>query len=203
MCCSSATKSLGHGLLRYIGAALLTIASARADIVLASYEYAAPECTVSIEKHQGTTDVYFRVRLEPGCEVSLPSAQAALQTVIPQVLEPANAEFSLFLGRLVEYPWLSTTLADAALQSPEWNGKRGRMRSHPNRINAFVMEILRANKDLQSILPDWEINSISVEKVLVGPTEKYAPQATRSGKAPFDAMCWLRYRRRHSPASIQ
>jgi hypothetical protein len=157
------------------------------------YRYTASECEVALEVLP--SDERPSLRLRPACKLGMESTRAALAALLPQALNdaPSIDAISLFLGRVEEYPWLSGALVDAALQSPRWNARRGRLRGDEQGINAFAAELLRAEQRLQTLLPGWALHSVGVEKVLVGPSEKYAPQATLKGKAPFDAMFWLHY----------
>jgi hypothetical protein len=154
--------------------------------------HAARECEVALEVQP--SDRQPSLRLRPACKLSLESTRAALAAMLPEALNdaPAAGAISLFMGRVEEYPWLSGGLADAALVSPRWDARRGRLRDGDQGINAFVAELLRADARLQTLIPGWALRSVSVEKVLVGPSEQYAPMATRRGDAPFDAMFWLR-----------
>jgi hypothetical protein len=155
--------------------------------------HAARECEVALEVQPG--DQQPSLRLRPACKLSLESTHAALAAMLPEALSdaPAAGAISLFMGRVEEYPWLSGGLVDAALVSPRWDARHGRLRDGDQGINAFVGELLRADRRLQALLPGWTLRSVSVEKVLVGPSEQYAPTAALSGNAPFDAMFWLRY----------
>jgi hypothetical protein len=112
-----------------------------------------------------------------------------------QATTPGVTELSVFLGRIEEYPWLSEAMARAARESPGWSPRRGRMRGAQASINAFVADLLVNDPTLGAILPGWQLTGVSVEKVLVGQAERYLPGAGLSGRLPFDAMCWLRWRR--------
>jgi hypothetical protein len=157
------------------------------------FHYTAGECEVALEML--SSDERPSLRLRPACKLGLESTGAALASLLPRALNsaPSADAISLFMGRVEEYPWLSGALADAALQSPRWNARRGRLRGDEQGINAFTADLLRADQSLQTLLPGWELRSVGVEKVLIGPSEKYAPQAMLKGKAPFDAMFWLHY----------
>lgn len=154
--------------------------------------HAARECEVALEVQP--PDRQPSLRLRPACKLGLESTRAALAAMLPEALNdaPAAGAISLFMGRVEEYPWLSGGLVDAALVSPRWDARHGRLRDGDQGINAFVAELLRADPRLQTLIPGWALRSVSVEKVLVGPSEKYAPTATLKGNAPFDAMFWLR-----------
>jgi hypothetical protein len=173
---------------------MLPVASG-AERLLATHEYAASECTVALESYEGVTGAHLRLR--PACELSLDSTRRALADLLPRALTSTARPpvLSLFLGRIVEYPWLSERLVDAALQSGQWSAKRGQLRSGatPN-INAFVADLLKQDAELRAMLPGWELTSVTAEKVLIGPAKKYLATASPHDKAPFDAMLWLRLR---------
>ena len=78
---------------------------------------------------------------------------------------------SLFIGRLVEYPWLSQYLAKQALQHPDWDSEQGKFAGE--NINAFVSGILSAPELLEQIQQPlnetgYIVTVASVEKVLIG-----------------------------------
>ncbi|MCG3201540.1 MAG: hypothetical protein NFCOHLIN_01410 [Gammaproteobacteria bacterium] len=154
--------------------------------------HAARECEVALESLP--SDRQPSLRLRPACRLGLDSTRVALGTMLPRALgDPPAGAFGLFMGRVEEYPWLSAGLVDAALRSPRWDERHQRLRGGEGGINAFVAELLRADERLRTLLPGWALRNVSVEKVLVGPAERYAPQARSKGNAPFDAMCWLYY----------
>lgn len=163
-------------------------ASGGAPVVL---RHAARECEVALEYQP--SDPRRTLRLRPACRLGLESTRAALAAMLPRALEnpPAGGTISLFMGRVEEYPWLSGGLVDSALVSPRWDARHGRLRDGGQGINAFVAELLRADQRLQTLLPGWTLRHVSVEKVLVGPSDRYAPAAALKGDGPFDAMFWL------------
>ncbi len=170
-------------------AILLTARASGGDPVV--LHHAARECEVALEYQP--SDRRHTLRLRPACRLGLESTRAALAAMLPRALdnEPAGGTISVFMGRVEEYPWLSGGLTDAALMSPRWDARHGRLRGGDQGINAFVAGLLRADQRLQTLLPGWTLRHVSVEKVLVGPSDKYAPTAALKGNGPFDAMFWL------------
>ena len=78
---------------------------------------------------------------------------------------------SLFIGRLVEYPWLSQYLAKHVLQHPDWDPEQGTYTG--DNINAFVAGILSESALLKQIQQPLDgtgyiVTGASVEKVLIG-----------------------------------
>jgi hypothetical protein len=161
----------------------------------ATSAFVARECAVGLE-YGGKTPIPS-MRLRPACRLGLESTRAALAALLdgaPTDTAVATSA-SIYLGRIEEYPWLSAALAQAAQRSPQWNARRGRMREGNGRINRFVASLLMADANVQSLLPGWRLNAVSIEKVLIGPAERSLPGSGLRGKLPFDAMCWLRFQR--------
>ncbi|WP_457566427.1 hypothetical protein [Caldithrix abyssi] len=105
---------------------------------------------------------------------------------------------SLYLGRLVEYPWLVTFLMRRAAESPEWQAERGRLKIDSVNINDWVATILfthpiRDKIDRLFRKSGYRVTGISVEKVLVNDASKVERESVKylTGKLPFDAQTWL------------
>lgn len=105
------------------------------------------------------------------CTVSQDKFHELIVTAITE-LEIEKTEIkSLFIGRLVEYPWLSQFLANHALQHPDWNAEEGKFAGE--NINTFVSGILSAPELLEQIQRPFNgmgyiVTGASVEKVLIG-----------------------------------
>ena len=180
-------------------AALLSLPVLADDLVLASLP--AGECTLSVETRTQEPHL-LRVRarhpLYGTCQVD----RAVLATALVQVLaseaagQPSTRWSSISLGRLIDYPWLSTYLARAAAGDPGWNARAGK----PVRggINAYVADLLSRpalTDQLQHALATggYRISGASVEKVLVATADKIPGLGDDplKGRLPFDAMLWL------------
>ncbi|WP_456439922.1 hypothetical protein [Caldithrix abyssi] len=105
---------------------------------------------------------------------------------------------SLYLGRLVEYPWLATFLMRRAAESPEWQAEPGRLKIDSVNINGWVATILfthpiRDKIDRLFRKCGYQVTGISVEKVLVNDVSKVELETVKylTGKLPFDAQTWL------------
>ena len=103
---------------------------------------------------------------------------------------------SVFLGRLVEYPWLSRFLAAQAAADPGWDAETGRPRSGD--INTYVRTALFSPAGLELLRPvfaetGYRIMGVSVEKVLVAKAESL-PELGLAGmtRYPYDALTHLR-----------
>lgn len=169
------------------------------DVTLASMPVG--ECTLRVEARMQEPQG-LRVRaVHPAhrnCAIDEDSLTAVLRAALPgpRVDGTAPAYSSLFLGRLVDYPWLSAQVARAAAVDPAWNARRGR----PARgdVNAYVAGVLArpaATAALRPALEDagYRIAGVSVEKVLVLPAREIQALGGEalSGLLPFDAMTWL------------
>ncbi len=103
---------------------------------------------------------------------------------------------SLFLGRLVEFPWMQAFLMRRAAESQDWQPQLDK----PNHqeINAWVAKILFKHPIWQRIdalfsNSGYHLSGLSVEKVLVDDVAKLGLDAVQdlNGKLPFDAQVWL------------
>jgi len=106
---------------------------------------------------------------------------------------PADGYKTLYVGRLVDYPWMSRYLATAASRDPGWNSKNGRPVGGD--INGYVDGLLLRTELTGQMTPVLEeagyvITAVTVEKVLVGSV------GDLSGRLPFDAQVWFRVERR-------
>lgn len=154
-----------------------------------------PACTATFEANPDWSSL--SVRLPVGCKLS----QGELGTLLTAGMTAARNQdgvsyTSVFLGRLVDYPWMVKKLVAIAADSAEWDAKRGRaVMGHENpligrmlyRQGVLAREITILEK------AGYTVTGVSVEKVLVG-TAKNAPDytsAAQHGKLPFDAQVWL------------
>lgn len=164
-------------------------------LVLAGAEavHHAPECTVALERLEQATTALLRLR--PSCPLGRRSTHASIRALLAQA-GPAR-EARVGLGRLAEYPWLSTLLACEASAGRGWDPTAGRpYKEHANR---YVAALLRGVPEFTVLFDDWLIESVSVEKVLVKPAAEldlptgapFAPEA----RFPWDAQVHVRLRR--------
>lgn len=137
-------------------------------------------------------------------EVSTRALDELLTQAFPQHALPSE-RISIDVGRIIEHPWLSRRLAEAALHSPRWDPARGKPRGGND--NSAVALLIDDGK----LVAAWAavfarhgatVRSASVEKVLigrVGETADLAPLAADPAAAgkrlPFDAILWLRLER--------
>jgi hypothetical protein len=163
----------------------------------------AGKCSLTVEVDDESRTVRLRVLPEQeDCYIEKASMLEALKIAFSKTDSPKleGTYNSLFIGRLVGYPWLSQYLADSASKDPAWNKRKGK----PNNldINKYVKDIL-SRKEVTTELDKaleaggYRVIAVTVEKVLVGGLRevplhqgKLAP-----GKVPFDAMVWFRLKK--------
>ena len=100
----------------------------------------------------------------------------------------------LFLGRLVDYPWLVDLVVKAALDDDDWNKQLGQpITGHDNSYFAALLESDAIRTRLEGPLRHHGlyIRSIAVEKVLKAPAKTVLDHLTADGIVPFDAQVWL------------
>ena len=100
----------------------------------------------------------------------------------------------LFLGRLVDYPWLVDMAVKTALEDDGWNRRLGRPRSgHDNSYFAALLERATIRSRIEAPLRHhgFYVRSISVEKVLKAPANTVVDHLETDDIVPFDAQVWL------------
>jgi hypothetical protein len=150
--------------------------------------FPAAECPVAFERRVETRLV---LRLRPSCPIGFASTHGAVRAILAHAGEAR--EVSLAFGRLVEYPWLSTTLARQASSSRVWDPAAGKARGESD--NSYVSASLRGMPEFTVLFDSWRIVSVSVEKVLV----KRAAELSLAAGAPlpagsllpYDAIVWV------------
>jgi hypothetical protein len=125
----------------------------------------------------------------------LSALKAAFTKAEPPKLEESYS--SLYIGRLIDYPWLSQYLATTAYRDKGWDKKRGKHMALD--INKYVSNIL-SRKEITVQLEEafatggYKVISTAVEKVLIGDFRSvplYQGEMT-PGKVPYDAQVWFR-----------
>jgi hypothetical protein len=173
----------------------------------------AAETSFRVESPAGPIALEVRddgasLRLRLPRPVDLESSTRALDELFTQAFERralSDGRISIDVGRIIEHPWLSQRLAEAALRSPLWDAGHGMSRTGSD--NLAVAQII----DEQRLVDAWasvfarhgiRVRNASVEKVLigsVGETAELAPLTSlpdAAGKRlPFDAILWLHLER--------
>ncbi|MDX1376220.1 MAG: hypothetical protein R3357_11685 [Burkholderiales bacterium] len=171
-----------------IASLILTAALGAAPVAESSVTTA--DCAVRIETFaEAGRRPYYRLR--PECELSRASTVTALEAL--RAGAPAAREISVYFGRIVLFPWLSSLLAREASSAPGWDAKRGRPQQ--GHENAFVARLLERAPEFNSLFPQRRIASVLVEKVLVRPAGELDLPAGAplpdSALLPFDAQLWV------------
>ena len=164
----------------------------------------AGRCSLRVEADDQSRTL--RLRAHPdgsSCAVAkdamLRTLAAAFARTDPPKLEGAYS--SLFIGRLIDFPWLSEYLALAAYKDKGWNRAKGKPAAMD--MNKYVAAIL-ARREVTAPIEEtfgdsgYRIVGVTVEKVLVGGSGDVPlyEGKTRSGKVPFDGMVWFRLEKR-------
>jgi hypothetical protein len=166
-----------------------------------SFAVQLPECTARIERRAVEPEVAL---VRSDCPLSLPSLHQLLATGF-HGLFPGNSLpiRSVYLGRLMNYPQWSQDLAKAAMQSQDWNAKRGRPKKTGDSENHYVRGLLNGPAYPQALKPAFAQYGLSacianVEKVLVfeakiiWPDSARMPQAmSPNARLAADAQIWL------------
>lgn len=175
-----------------------TIASSQDQAIVSSN---VGECTLTVEANAKWHTLRLRAHHPRGrgCHIDKDSMLSALSAAFLKTESPKleGGYSSLFIGRLIDYPWLSQYLASAAYKDDGWDSRRGKPVAMD--INRYVAHVLSRKELLADIetafaTGGYRIISVSVEKVLVlGFREVPLYQGDRTpGLVPFDAMVWFR-----------
>lgn len=159
----------------------------------------AGECQLSVEVDEDSGTLRLRVRPEGrNCRIEKASMITVLRAAFAGTDLPKLS--SLYIGRLVDYPWLSQHLAISASGDPAWDKRRGKPASVD--INRYVAELLsrmEITEQIQEVFTalGYRVVDATVEKVLVGGSDDVPGYTGRAspGKLPYDAMVWFRLQR--------
>jgi hypothetical protein len=159
----------------------------------------AGTCTLRLEADDDSRTLRLRAAPESAsCRVSREAAQQLLKDAFSRT-EPPKLEgtySSLYIGRLIGFPWLASYVASAAADDVRWDRRRGKPVA--GGINAYVGALLSRREvtgPIESAIQGsgYRIGRATVEKVLVGgfrdvPGYEGPPSP---GKVPFDAQVWF------------
>ena len=105
---------------------------------------------------------------------------------------------SLYLGRAIHYPWLSSLIVQSALAHPHWDVAAGKsLWVHENELVSELLSQIEIIEQLQVPFTPagYVVTAVSVEKVLIDNISAVAPaHAPAHGLVPFDAQVWLHFR---------
>lgn len=176
-----------------------TRASSGAPDWAASWEGSRCRVDLEVDREDGV------LRLRPRCPLTGEEVESALGQTLSRLgwLGDSPRHYrSLFLGRLVDYPWLSEGLARWAARSAEWDVRRGVCRGERNG-NAFAERALRDAGVLEPLAralagEGLRVTGVSAEKVLIVPVDQlpFGERLRTEGVAgdarlPYDAMVHL------------
>jgi hypothetical protein len=157
------------------------------------------ECSLTVEVREHLLRLRAHHPEGRNCLVDKDSMLSALSEAFSKTgLSKSEGAFtSLFIGRLIDYPWLSQYLALTAQKDKKWNAKKGK--PLVLNVNQYVSGVLSQKEILDQIETivekiGYRVTGVSVEKVLVGGLRE-VPQYTGDkavGLFPFDAQVWFR-----------
>ncbi len=147
-----------------------------------------------IAPHQGATRTCVATKNDTAGLITL-----AFATLSIKEMDTEGASYrSIFLGRLIDYEWLSRQLSESAEADANWSAATGKA-SDGQRAEAYVQRML----DVPSVLDPlsdalktygYLAKGFSCEKAMVsGPdTKPFQPTWVAADKRlPFDALCHL------------
>jgi hypothetical protein len=157
-------------------------------------------CTLRVEAEDQSH--MLRVRIHPEdlhCTITKEAVQSVLKEAFSKTSPPMleGSYSSLFMGRLIDYPWLSQYLATTAYKDKGWNHTRGKHRSM--NTYTYVAAILSRPEVVSSIEETfggsgYRIVAATVEKILVGSFREVPMYEGKNlpGRVPYDCMVWFR-----------
>ena len=101
-----------------------------------------------------------------------------------------------FLGRAMDYPWISQHLAQSALRSPEWDLQAGTAKTGDTSrlVESFLLNDefkQRLEKPFQH--QSYSIGTVSIEKLAVAPINKIVPVSENPRQiVPLDALLYFK-----------
>lgn len=169
------------------------------DQVLVSSQAGACQLTVESNLKWHTLRLRAHHPQYQDCKIEKSLMLSAIRSafVILDPSNPAQGYSSLFIGRLIDFPWLSQYLAISAQKDPVWDSRQGKARAQD--LNRYVSKILSRGDILAEIegvtAPGgYRIVGVSVEKVLVGGFREVPlyQEEMATGRFPYDAQVWFR-----------
>jgi hypothetical protein len=159
------------------------------------------DCMLSVEAKDQWHTLRLRAHHPQGryCEIDKDSVVSVLTAAFSKADAPKleGNYSSLFIGRLIDYPWLSQYLATTASHDKGWDVKKGRPVAMD--INRYVAQLLSRTELLAPLEAafaqgGYRIVKVSVEKVLVGGLREVPLYhgVMALGLVPSDAMVWFR-----------
>lgn len=150
------------------------------------------QCLPIIESSPSATTFGLQVPTS-GCTIDEESYRRSIQKWVSE----RNAALleGVYLGRAINYPWISQYLARAAIQSKEWDLTTGTSRNIHlyHLIESFLIdEEFRRRLDAPFVGTPYTVNRVSIEKVLIDDASNVLKQYEHGvGKVPYDALLWV------------
>ena len=197
------TRRAGFWLLPF----LLLAARAHADTEVPLFTAQREACDINATATSEWRAVIFRITPHPGASRTCVGTQGdiaglialAFTTLSIKEMDREGASYrSIFLGRLIDYEWLSRQLSESAEADANWSAATGKA-SDGERAEAYVQRKL----DVPSVLDPlsealkpygYRAGGFSCEKAMIsGPdTKPFQPAWVAADKRlPFDALCHL------------
>jgi len=178
-----------------------TIASSQELVIVSSK---VGECDLTVESNEKWHTLRLRAHHPKykGCHIDKNSMLSVLTAAFfkndPPKLEGSYS--SLFIGRLIDFPWLSQYLATTAYRDQGWDSKKGKPVAMD--INKYVSQLLFRKELMAQIETVFEkggyrVVGVTVEKVLVGGFSEmpFYQGKMPPGRVPYDAQVWFRLER--------
>ena len=178
-----------------------TLASSQERVIVSSK---VGECDLTVESNENQHTLRLRAHHPnyKGCHIDKDSMVSVLTAAFSKNDSPKfeGTYSSLFIGRLIDYPWLSQDLATTAIRDRGWDSKKGKPAAMD--INKYVSQLLFRKEWMAEIETVFEkggyrVVGVAVEKVLVGGFREvpFYQGEMHSGRVPYDAQVWLRLKR--------
>jgi hypothetical protein len=175
-----------------------TIASSQERVIVSSK---VGECNLTVESNENQHTLRLRAHHPKykGCHIDKNSMVSVLTAAFLKNDSPKleGSYSSLFIGRLIDYPWLSQYLATTATRDRGWDSKKGKPAAMD--INKYVSQLLFRKEWMAEIETAFEkggyrVVGVSVEKVLVGGFREvpFYQGEMHPGRVPYDAQVWFR-----------
>jgi hypothetical protein len=178
-----------------------TIASSQELVIVSSK---VGECDLTVESNEKWHTLRLRAHHPKykGCHIDKNSMLSVLTAAFfkndPPKLEGSYS--SLFIGRLIDFPWLSQYLATTAYRDQGWDSKKGKPVAMD--INKYVSQLLFRKELMAQIETVFEkggyrVVGVTVEKVLVGGFREvpFYQGEMHPERVPHDAQVWFRLER--------
>jgi hypothetical protein len=165
------------------------------------YSFSIDSCTLSLERERKWETLTIRISHPQLKECTVPEKDfyTFLDNAFTNLADKNDTVVykSIFMGRIIKYPWMSRLLADSAVKDTSWSnekGKHGDLHTHQ-----FVEGILN-NKEIlghfneKMAITGYTVNGVSVEKVLIsrGTMRNLPDWIDPAVRVPFDAMVWFK-----------